>query len=634
MNQILSGADTPDPDIARRTIREEISSQPIAFGNLSLLSLAQSLDLAVPPLAPDAQVRLYQNWIAAGGGRTGDGFGAWYNMGVIYSQHGDKQSAILAYRQSLLMKPDFTPAAINLGLALEALGSIEPALQAWRTALQTDADRVALLNQQGRLLEQLGRLDEGEQMLRRSLRIDSAQPDAIQHWLHLRQKMCQWPIIDSTLGLCDSDMMAFSGPIAVLALTDDIDVQREVTASWIARKTTPIAGQLASTPNARGSRTKKRIRIGYLSSDYCRHAISYLVAELFEGHDRARFEVFGYCSTRDDGSDIRQRVLAAFDHVRIIVDLDDERAARLIREDEIDILIDLNGLTAGSRLQLLRWRPAPLQATYLGFVGPVPLPELDATLCDDYVIPPAQAASYLPRPLPIAGIYQANDSHRVVLEGLTRHAAGLPEGRFVLCCFCGHFKITREIFAAWMSILRQAPGAILWLTDDNKWSRQSLRETAHAEGVDPERLVFANRCAPETYMARLGLADLFLDTFPYNAGTVASDAIRMKLPIVTMPGRSYASRMAAALLTAYGVTAGITENLDSYVRCAVTFANDPPLHQRHRGEFSAERWHATLGDSQAFCRSFEKSLLTMIDNAAAVADEHDEASSTLILSIN
>ena len=628
MNQIDLSAGKHGVDIALHDFCAGNSSHVVDFGGLSLLSIAHSLDQAVPPLPADAQIRLYQNWIAAGGGRAGDGFGAWYNMGVIYSQHGDKASAILAYQQALLLKPDFNPASINLGLALESMGSSNDALQTWATALQGDADRIALLNQQGRLLEQLGRLDEAEHMLRRSLRIDAAQPDAIQHWLHLRQKMCQWPIIDLTSGLDHADMMASSGPIAVLALTDDVDMQREVTESWIGRKTEPHSERLAPLPDTLGSKTPRRIRIGYLSSDFCRHAMSYLVAELFEGHDRTRFEVFGYCSTKEDGSDIRRRVLAPFDQVRIIVALDDEQAARLIRQDEIDILIDLNGLTAGSRLQILRWRPAPLQATYLGFVGPVPLPELDALLCDDFVIPPEQAASYLPRPLALNGIYQANDRHRAIIDGLTRQAVGLPEDSFVLCCFCGHFKITRAIFGAWMSILRKAPRAVLWLTDDNKWSRESLRRTAHEEGIDPERLLFADRCAPEIYMARLGLADLFLDTFPYNAGTVASDAIRMQLPIITMPGRSFASRMAASLLTAYGVTGGISESLDAYVQSAVAFATDPVRHQQHRGLFSRDRWNATLGNSQAFHRSFEAALLALMDRGAASAGRDGEAAAS------
>lgn len=594
--------------------------QDTSLREISFLSIAQAVEHAVPPIEPAARLRVYRNWIAAGGGRDGDGFGAWYNMGVIYSQHGDKNSAILAYRQALVLKPSFTAASVNLGLALEADGSSDAALDTWAGALQPDTDRTALLNQQGRLLEQLGRLAEAEQMLGRSLAINPVQPDTIQHWVHLRQKMCLWPILEEANGLVVKDMLASCGPLGVLALTDDVDIQREVTASWIFRKTTASTERLAPGhlyPH-------QRIRVGYLSSDYGKHAMSYLVAELFERHDRAQFEVFGYCSSREDGSDMRRRILASFDHVRMIGKMTDEQAARMIRADEIDVLIDLNGLTAGSRLQIMRWRPAPFQLTYLGFVGPVPLPELDGLMCDEFVIPTEQEASYLPRPLAIGGIYQANDSHRDVAQGLTRDMAGLPPDRFVLCCFCGHFKITDRMFEAWLSILHQAPDAVLWLADDNQWSQVAMRRAAVAAGVDPERLLFAERCAPDIYMARLGLADLFLDTFPYNAGTVASDAIRMQLPIVTLPGRSFASRMAARLLDVYGVTAGIAKDVDAYVDWAVTMATDAIAHRHHRSHFTSETWNATLGDSAAFGRRFESALLRLLREQDVVLVSPDE----------
>ena len=587
--------------------------QDTSLGELSFLSIAQAVEHAVPPIEPDARLRIYRNWIAAGGGRGGDGFGAWYNMGVIYSQHGDKNSAILAYRQALVLKPNFNAASVNLGLALEADGSSDAALDVWAGALQPDTDRTVLLNHQGRLLEQLGRLSEAEQMLGRSLGINPAQPDAIQHWVHLRQKMCIWPVLEEAHGLAVKDMLASCGPLGVLALTDDVDIQREVTASWILRKTTACSERLA--PEHRYPH--ERIRIGYLSSDYGKHAMSYLVAEMFERHDREQFDIFGYCSSREDGSDIRRRILASFDHVRMIGSMTDEQAARVIRADEIDVLIDLNGLTAGSRLQIMRWRPAPFQLTYLGFVGPVPLPELDGLICDEFVIPPEQEGSYLPRPLAIAGIYQANDSHRDVAQGLTRDMAGLPLGRFVLCCFCGHFKITAVMFESWLTILYRAPNSVLWLVGDNQWSQASMRRAALAAGIGPERLLFAERCAPEIYMARLGLADLFLDTFPYNAGTVASDAIRMQLPIVTLPGRSFASRMAARLLDVYGATDGIAKDVNTYVDWAVTMATNPFAYQHHRSCFTPEKWDATLGDSAAFGTSLESALLSLVQDQGA-----------------
>lgn len=581
----------------------------IELGAISFTVLVASIEAAVPPISLPAQVQLYRNWLAAGGGRAGDAYAAWFNIGVIYSQNGDRASAIVAYRCALSLKPDLGAASVNLGLALEATGAQQAALELWSSSLQPDRDQTALLNHQGRLLEQLGRLQEAERLLSRSLRIDPLQPDVIQHWVHLRQKMCLWPVISPACGMAYEAVQETCGPLSVLALSDDVDLQRRVTATWISRKTVACSEHLAPSCGYR----HRRIRIGYVSSDFCRHAMSYLIVELFEQHDRAQFDVFGYCSSREDGSDVRRRVLASFDTVRQIGQLTDEQAARMIRADEIDILIDLNGLTAGSRLQIMRWRPAPLQASYLGFVGPLPLPELDALICDDVVVPPEQAHAYLPRPLPIAGLYQANERHRAIGDGLTRDMAGLDPNAFVFCCFCGHFKITPSMFDAWMEILKRVPESVLWLVDDNPWSRASMQRRAEEQGVDPERLVFAERCAPDVYMARLKLADLFLDTTPYNAGTVASDAIRMELPIVTLPGRSFASRMAARLLDAYGTTKGVASSISDYIERAVGLALEPTAYAQHRTQFSADRWAVTLGDSAGFARSFERALLSRME---------------------
>jgi predicted O-linked N-acetylglucosamine transferase (SPINDLY family) len=573
---------------------------------ISFADIVTALERARPGLAGHAERCLYQDWIASNaGGASPHLFAAWFNLGVVLARDGDRANAVIAYSNARALKADFYEAAVNLGLALEAMGQTDAALQTWTGALQTNQARTALLNHKGRLMEQLRRLDEAEAALHASLLTDPAQPDAVQHWLHIRQKMCQWPILTADVpGLPSAELQRQSGALAVLALTDDVAVQREVAASWITRKM-PAAPLRLSPPE--GYR-HDRLRIGYLSSDFCRHAMSYLIAELFERHDRRRFEIFGYCSTIEDGSDIRRRVLAAFDHRRIVLNLSDEQAARVIRNDEIDILIDLNGLTAHSRLAVLRWRPAPIQATYLGFIGPVPLPELDYLLCDDFVVPPQQAASYRPEPLRIAGIYQANDSKRVIAPALSRSEAGLPEDRFVLCCFSNHYKITEDMFAAWMAILRNVDRAVLWLAADNAWSHANLREAAARAGVAPERIIFAQRTSPELYMSRLARADLFLDTFPYNAGTIASDALRMGLPLLTLCGRSFASRMAGCLLHAIGARLGIATSMAEYVATATLLATNARVYADYKSCFTPEAWNSTLGNIGQFTAEFEATL--------------------------
>jgi predicted O-linked N-acetylglucosamine transferase (SPINDLY family) len=421
-------------------------------------------------------------------------------------------------------------------------------------------------------------------------------------------------VLDNSIhGLTAAQLTDHCGPLAALALFDSVALQTDIAARWIARKTTPTGVRLSPAAGYRHD----RLRIGYLSSDYCRHAMSFLIAELFERHDREKFEIFGYCSTIEDNSEIRRRVIAAFDHFRPIRELTDEAAARLIAADEIDILVDLNGLTQGSRIQVLRWRPAPVQATYLGFIGPVPLPELDYMFCDDVVVPPAIAGAYQPPPLYIAANYQANDSKRAIGPPTTRAAAGLPETGFIFCCFSNYYKITETMFAAWMQILRRVEGASLWLVADNETACGNLRRHAAAAGVDPARLLFAGRVSPADYMARLAVADLFLDTFPYNAGTIASDALRMGLPMLTLAGEAFASRMAARLLTAVGAHSGIVSTIDAYVEQAVAWATDAAAYATYRAQFTEARWAETIGDIGRLTREMEQTLARVALRAPA-----------------
>ena len=570
-----------------------------------------------------AVIALYRNWIAVQSGGSKYLYAAWFNLGVELSCAGDRNGAILAYRTALSISPDFSLAAINLGLVLERGGETEAALATWLGATQTDEARTGLINHQARLLESAGRLEEAEARMRASLLTVPHQPDVIQHWVHIRQKMCAWPIMTDMLpGLPASELARYCGPLSALALFDSVAAQRAVGESWIARKTNET-GQALCPPEGYAHR---RLRLGYLSSDFCRHAMSYLIAELFERHDRTRFEVFGYCSTREDDSAIRKRVLGAFDHVRFVRDASDEAAARLIRADEIDILIDLNGLTQGARIQILRWRPAPVQATYLGFIGPVPLPELDYLFCDDYVVPPAMAQAYQPAPLAIAANYQANDSKRDIAPPTTRAQAGLPAQGFVFCCFSNHYKITEAIFACWMDILRQASGSWLWLIGDNASSCGNLRRAAQAAGIDPARLIFAGRVGPAAYMSRLSVADLFLDTYPYNAGTIASDAIRMGLPLLTRTGEAFASRMAARLLTAIGAPDGVATTDAAYVRAAAGLAADPLAYAAYKARFTRENWEATIGDIAGMAAQLESTLLRVAKRAPRSVDGLEEAS--------
>ena len=531
-----------------------------------------------------------------------EAFAVWFNLGVALLQNGDAAQAALAYGNALALKPDLHEAAVNLGLALEAQGKRDEALGIWRRALPDEATRRVLHMHLGRMLEDDGRLDEAAGELRAALRINPEQPDVIQHWVHLRQRMAAWPVIDSADCAVPAEMLRrHAGPLGALALFDDPAMQREVAAAWIARKVPAAGERLAPVAGYRHG----RLRIGYLSSDFCRHAMSFLIAEVLERHDRKAFEVFGYCASPEDGSDLRARVVSAFDHHVLIGAMTDEAAARRIRADEIDILVDLNGLTRGARLGVLRWKPAPVQATYLGYIGPVPLPELDWLICDAVAIPPELASLYAPAPLALEGCYQANDSLPIDLPPVSRAAEGVPADAFVFCCFSHHYKITPEVFAAWVRIIAAVPGSVLWLVDDGAASRRNLAAYWATAGLAAERLIFAPRVDPAQYRARMVLGDLFLDTTPYNAGTIASDALRMGLPLLTLAGRAFAARMAASLLTAIGLPELIAPDLDSYVATAIALSRDAAALKALRVHLEGDAWARSLGDTQGFTQRLE-----------------------------
>jgi predicted O-linked N-acetylglucosamine transferase (SPINDLY family) len=539
------------------------------------------------------QVVLYRTWLDLNGSKPGPVYAAWFNLGVQMAAMQDYDNAATCYRNALALKPDFYMAAINLGLTLESQGKLLEALECWDKAVQPVEARTSLLNHQGRLMEDRKLFGPAHLKLFTSLLTDPTQPDVIQHWVHLRQKMCEWPVYATVIpDLPLKTMKRFTGALSALALTDDITEQSDLVKDFLDRKFPPSMPHLSPA----GGYGHKKIRLGYLSSDYCMHPVSYLTAELFESHNRDQFEVYGYCSTRDDGSPVRARVLSAFDKYTLVRDMTDEQLAHTIRQDEIDILIDLNGITQGTRLAALRWRPAPVQLTYLGYIGAIPMPELDYMIADEFVIPPERAHLYHPKPLYLPGSYQVNDSKLPVGEPVTRAQVGLPEDKFVFCCFSNNYKITEEIFGAWLQILKQTDQSVLWVMADNEWSRANMVARVAAAGIDLQRLIFAGRVDPPQYLSQLRCADLFLDTFPYNAGTTASDALRMGLPIVTYSGDSFVGRMAGSLLHAIGMDRGITHSIPDYVARAVEFAQNPDLYRDYRSALDQGGWEKALGD--------------------------------------
>ena len=562
--------------------------------------------LEAKKLGPLAAV-LYQTWLKRN--QSPYIHAAYFNFGATLTNEGDLAGAEEAYREAIRLSPVFLQPRLNLGLLLERAGQVDKAIAEWRWVEQNislakpeNKPMVLLaINHLGRVLESKKHLYEALYYLTKSLTIDPNQADVLHHWTYLRQKQCAWPIYAKIPRVSQAFMEESTSALTMLSITDDPAAQLAAARRFVAKKVISNVPVLAN-PKGYGH---SKIRIGYCSSDFSLHPVSMLTVGLFELCDREHFEVYGYCWSPEDGSGLRQRVIDAMDHFTRINQMTDEEAARQIRSDEIDILVDLQGQTAGARANLLAYRPAPIQITYLGLPATTGLPSIDYIIADRFLIPEATAQYYSEKPLYMPDIYQVSDHKRAVGPKPSRESCGLPAKGFVFCSFNNNYKFTSEVFDVWMNILRRVPDSIFWVLADNQWAEDNLCCEAEARGIDRTRLIFAPRVLPEDYLARYQIADLFLDNFPFNAGTTANDALWMGLPVLTCSGRSFASRMAGALLTAAKLDELITYNLQDYEEKAVWLAKNPKECQRMRKHLYDVHENGVLFNTPLFVKNLE-----------------------------
>ena len=344
--------------------------------------------------------------------------------------------------------------------------------------------------------------------------------------------------------------------------------------------------------------------MGYLSNDFHQHATALLVVEMLEAHDRERFELHAYSYGADDGQGMRQRLQACFDGFTDITAMDDLSAARAIHADGIQILVDLKGYTAATRTALLTYRPAPLQVSYLGYPGTLGGDFCDYLVSDGFITPPQAAADYSEALACLPHSYQPHGRRAEAAAVPSRAQAGLPDQGLVLCCFNQAWKFTPQVFGLWCGLLAQVPGSVLWLLQDD-CAQGNLRREALAHGVDPGRLVFAAPLPQAQHLARLSLADLVLDTAPYNAHTTASDALWAGVPVVTCAGHTFAARVAGSLLHAVGLPHLVTHTLHDYAALALALAQDAPRRAALRAHLQHWRLTAPLFDVLGYTRALE-----------------------------
>ena len=515
------------------------------------------------------------------------------------------EDALASYDKAIALKPDFADAHNNRGNTLRDLDRLEEALASYDKAIALKRDFADAYSNRGNTLRELDRLEEALASYRKALILqpDLAEVEGLR--LHTKMHLCDWSNFENECAHLVSAVRSGktnTPPFPFLTIPSLSDDQLQCAKLYVANKYPPSDG-----PIWQGERyNHERIRVGYLSADFRQHPVSLLIAGVFECHDKSRFDVTAISIAPDDNSEMRKRLKASFEHFVDAETYSDDRIANLVKELEIDILVDLMGFTTGSRTGIFARRCAPIQVNYLGYPGTMGAEYMDYIIADRIVIPEDQHRFYSEKIVFLPNSYQANDNKRPISDkAFTRAELGLPPRGFVFCCFNNSYKITPYVFDCWMRILERVADSVLWLLEDNAMAASNLRKEAEARGINADRLIFAKRMPLADHLARHRLADLFLDTLPYNAHTTASDALWAGLPVLTCRGPTFASRVAASLLNAIRLSELITTTLEDHERLAIELARQPEKLAIVKSKLAANRLTTPLFDTKLCTRHIE-----------------------------
>ena len=519
-----------------------------------------------------------------------------------------------AYEEAIQLNPDTGTNYYNLGNAQRELGKTDAALKSYQQALKLMPDDADVHNNLGNTLREAGKLKEAITAYQSALKLNPQLYHAKVHLVHQKQHACDWSDLEQDIleirHWVKTVPEAQISPFAFLAMpTTTSEEQKQCADNWVRNRFAKLL-EIQQTQTFAAHASHKKLRIGYLSSDFRLHPLAFLISEMIESHDRQRFEIHAYSNAPDDKTPERKRLEKAFDHFVDIRSLSIADAASRIQKDQIDILVDLTGFTQASRSAIAALRPAPVSINWLGFPGTMGAchnrPLFDYILTDDFVTPESQNASFAEVPLRLPVCYQPNDRKRPVGKTTTRAENGLPDNCFIFCCFNQTFKITPQVFDIWMNLIKERPNSILWLLECNAVARENLIHEAKLRGVTAERLIFAPRAPIAEHLARHRLADLFLDTLPYNAHTTASDALWMGLPLLTCSGQTFSSRVAGSLLHALGLDELITDTLQAYEQKALQLSADAALLDSLKQKLLKNREESPLFDTRLFTRNLEQ----------------------------
>lgn len=535
--------------------------------------------------------------------------GAYLNLGTALKEGNNLEASVACYQKAIAIQPDYAEAYNGLASSLNKQHKIAEAIAIYQKAIALNPKSPETLNNLGNIFSKQKNLSAAIACYEKALALNPQNAEALGGLFHSRQHCCDWTDFHSNQQRVVKAILAGQEgfkPLSFLAVSDSGQAQKQCAFTF-AKKNYP-----AAKPKQAKTYQHSKIRIAYVSGDLREHAVAILMTELFELHDKNRFEVFAISLQPETSSSLGQRVKNAFPHFIDVTAKSDVEVAQLIESLEIDIAVDLMGFTANSRTAIFAYRPAPIQINYLGYPGTMGVDYIDYIVADEYLIPADLQKHYCEKIIYLPDCFQVNDSKRFVPSKIpTRSELGLPATGFVFCAFNGSYKFTPPFFDAWMSILTAVPDSVLWLFADNPMVEENLRREAINRGVAVERLIFSKKVVYQLYLAQYPLADLFLDTLPFNGGTTVSDALWMGLPVLTYSGEAFAARMAGSLLNALGLPELITSNLLDYANKAIQLATTPTLLAEIRAKLAEHKKTYPLFNPSVFCKHLESAYTTL-----------------------
>ncbi|OIN00733.1 hypothetical protein A9236_05845 [Polynucleobacter sp. QLW-P1DATA-2] len=535
---------------------------------------------------------------------------AWCNKGASLTYLSRINEALSHFDKAIEIDSDYVEAWCNKGAAYMDQDQANEALVCVNKALDLNPLYAEAWNNKGIILNKLKRLGEGLDAFEKALSLNPNLEFLAGTLLQSRLQVCEWKsFLMQRDNLCDQIKLGLKSvhPFPSLAICPTEDNHLQAAKIWSRDKCPP---NFSLGPIKKRDKNSK-IRLGYFSADFINHPVAALTVELFELHNKFQFEIFAFALKPSDGSALRHRLDSAFDRVIDVHGMNDKAIAELSRELNIDIAIDLGGFTAESRPGIFAYRAAPIQLSYIGYLGSMGVEYMDYLIADPTIIPP-ESLQYYSEKIIYLPSYQANDRKREISKKkFTRADLGLPKEGFIFCCFNHNYKFNPIIFDSWMRILNAVDKSVLFLYADNLLAKENLRSEAVTRGINPERLIFGARIPAAEYLARYQVCDLFLDTLPYNAGTTASDALWAGLPVITRVGQSFAGRMAASLLNAIDMAELITYSQEEYETLAIELATRPDKIKEINEKLKKNRLTTPLFNAPLFTEKLETAYLNI-----------------------